>query len=470
MDKVRLKRNAFIFEMLIGFLVINFINYLVFPYDLGFKQFLLHPYWIMILLLSCRWGFTAGTLSGLVASAHYIFFTLQGIPSRSQLEQWIELQGLTYPIAFTLVGIILGNIRQRQITLETQQNHLLAQQEKEIKNFKKQIELTETSKRVLETRIVGQTTTVKTLYEAARKLETLNFENVYRGCLDILSKHFQVHKASVYIREGDYYVLKAAYGWGGGSVVESKILQDKSLMQIAFKENRPITVTDILKRGDSQSYAHFYGEALAMFPIQDEAGQPIGVVNIEKMDFLSLNKSNLQIIGLVVEWVSQALNKIIFLKSMNSQLIYDEEYQIYNYRHFKDVLESEFSRAKRYQLDLTVSLVKLEQFGFLKEQTQKIFSKTVVTLLKKFMTPHDMIFKYRFDGTFVVISPMQTKEQLHKLFNKVITALKNLSIEDFSRITPQVTISSQQIHEDMRDPSEMITPALKECGVGETTH
>ena len=465
MKKLRFKKDAFIFELLIGFLLLDLMNYFLFPYDLGFKETLLHPYWIMILLLSCRWGFIAGILGGAVAAAHYIFFTLHGIPSRSQLEQWIELQGFTYPIAFILVGMILGNIRQRHIVLEAERSRLLAQREKEIKSSKKQIELSETSKRVLETRIVGQTTTVKTLYEAARALETLNFENVYKGCLDILTKHFQVHKASVYIREGDYYVLKAAYGWGEGSAVEGKIHRDKSLMQIVFKENRPITVKDILKKEDSQKYAHLYGQALAMFPIQDEKGRPIGVVNIEKMDFLSLNKSNLQIIGLMVEWVSQALNKILLLKSMDAQLIYDEEYQIYNYHHFKDVLESEFARAKRHGLSLTVSLVKLEQFGFLKEQAQKIFSKMVVTLLKKFMMETGMIFKYRFDGTFVVISPMQTKEGLRKQFNKLTSALKNLSMEEISLTTPQITISSQQIQEDMSDPSEMIAPALKECGV-----
>ncbi len=464
--KTWLKKNVYLTELVWAFFILDVLNYIFLKDDLGFRSWALSPYWVPVLFLSSRYGFFAGILTGLVAMGHTIYFSASGHPSFDNLEQLAEKQELLIPFAFVLTGMVLGRIRQQSVIALRQREETLAGQEKELRKLKEYADYSEKSRRVLEARIVGQMSTMETLYETARKLETLELNDVYKGCLEMLAKHFQVKKSSLYIKEGDYFILKSAYGGNEANHVEGKIHSEKSLMKIVFEQNRPITVRDIINIKDSQKFMDQYGQVLAMFPIRNEGGHTIGVVNVEKMDFLSLNRTNLQMIGRVVEWVSQAMHKHMFLKSLKTQMIYDEDYQIYSYSHFKTVLEEEFIRAKKWDLPLTVSLIKLESFGFLKEETQHLFAKTVVSLLRKFMSPTDTIFKYRFAGMIVLVSPMQSLKEIQGHIKTIEKELASILSEDFSEgFRLKITVSSKELEKEMSNPSELIAPIFQESRV-----
>lgn len=465
MIKDWLKRNVFLTELVWAFVVLDILNFIFLREDMGFRSWALSPYWIPVLFLSSRYGFLAGILTGITAMGHAMYFASGGQVSFDNFEQLAEKQELIIPFAFVLTGMVLGRIRQQVVIGLRQKEEALAAQNKELRKLKEYAEYSEKSRHVLEARIVGQMSTMETLYETARKLETLELNDAYKGCLEMLAKHFQVKKSSLYIKEGDYLILKAAYGWSERGVVEGKIHPEKSLMKIVFEENRPITVRDIISNKNSQAFVDQYGQVLAMFPIRSEGDHTIGVVNVEKMDFLSLNRTNLQMISRVVEWVSQAMHKHMFLKSLKAQIIYDEEYHIYTYDHFKTVLEEEFIRARQWDSPLTVSLIKLERFGFLKEETQHIFGKAVVNLLKKFMASTDMIFKYRFAGMLILVSPMQKLKSVQANLKLVENALAEISPEDFpDGFKLKVTATFQELTKDTGNPAELI-PAFKEARV-----
>ena len=458
-----MKKRTYLIEILIAFIIYQCINFLFFPDDPGFLRSRIHPYWIVILLIACRYGFVPGISAGIISSAYMLVFIFGGIPTRSALEQLIESGGFILPLAFMLVGMFLGDIRQKYIDKETRCSIESDEKDQTILALNENKDAIEKARRLLEARIVGETTTIKTLHSAASKLDTLQASSIYSGCLQILSEHFQVEKASVYLQEGPYYVLKASSGYSEAEVVEGKISVEKSIMSIAFEQNKTVTVKDILLHRDSNKYITQYGQVMAMIPIRDKDKRPLGVVNIEKIDFLYFNMTNIQMMELVVDWVSRALyNKQLYESAVN-QMIWDAELGIYSYNHFYAVLESEFIRAKEYGLGLTVSLLKIDKFGFYEMHAQRLISKAVVATIKRFISRTDMLFRFRYDGTFAIISPIKDKQSLASVADAIRGELRqgpDTLIRDINLL-----MASEDMHTKSDRPEGLLAPLIKELNM-----
>ncbi|MBL7158090.1 MAG: GAF domain-containing protein [Candidatus Omnitrophica bacterium] len=435
-----MKKNKFIIEIAVIFIIYNCLNFIFFPDDPGFVRFKLHPYWIAVLLISARYGLYPGITVGFVACFQFLVFSLGGMPTRAIIEQMAENGSFVVPLAFVLVGAFLGNIRQKYINMDKEKSAALSNKIESLDGLNQRYEALEKAKKVLEARIVGETTTVKTLYKAAEKLDAMDAKSIYQGGLDILAGHFQVKKASVHIREGGYYVLKSYMGWTEKEAVEGKVSEEQSLMDLVFEKNGVVTVQDILKEKASHRYISQYGQVLAMFPLRDEKNHPIGVLNIEEMDFLSFTRPNLELIELVVNWVSRALCNKKLYDVATSESINDKELGVYSFHYFGSVLENEFIRATDYKLPLAVSLVKLDRYGFFGEEKQKLLNEAVIALLRRYLPVTDMVFKYKYDGMFALISPMSSEKLVMKKIADVEKGISGI-VPEAQKERPVVQLS-----------------------------
>jgi GGDEF domain-containing protein len=229
-------------------------------------------------------------------------------------------------------------------------------------------------------------------------------------------------------------------------------------MDIVFEEKRMITVRDILSRPDSNRYAAHYGEALAMMPLKNQEERVQGVINIEKMDFFAFNRVNLEMIELAVDWVSRAIAEIQLFHRTRAQLIRDEEYGIYTFAYFEKSLNEEFERARKFQLHFSVGVLKLERYGFLAPESQKLMGKSLVAFLKRHLSETDRLFHYRFDGTFAVLAPMRTAEELEVLLEKALPEIEKLS--------GHLTCKTNEYHGQVNEPAQLLAPVLRECRLG----
>ena len=428
----------------------------------------LHPYWIAILLISCRYGFIPGIAVSIVASAHVILFILQKFPTRTGLEMMIEAGNFLLPAAFVIIGSLLGGIRQKYKDSQAQKEREMDRLQEDLRGANEQLQASEKARRILESRIVGETSTVKTLYVAAKKLETLNDQSIYSGCLDLLGEYFQVSKASLYIKSGDYFILKASRGLSQAEIVEGKAIEKNSIMALVLKQNSPVTVRDILQYKDSQDYIAQYGKVLAMFPLKDENGQTRGVVNIEKIDFLQLNKTNLELMELIVDWAGRALSNKQICDIALEKKFWDEEYDLYSFGYLSFALERELARAREFNTPLTLSLLKLEGFGFFHKATQDLLSRTVISLMKHNFAATDMFFRHRIDGVFVLISPQHPKNNVLANFEKLSQELKNrvLTQNCPPGMECNLNIYPVENNREIKGSGQFLELAEKSCGIG----
>jgi len=458
-----MKKYIYIFEVILAFVVYDCLNYLFFPNDLGFLKASLHPYWIVVIFIPTRYGFAPGILTGILALAHNLYFTFGYMPTRLDIEKMIEADGLVLPIAFVLMSLFLGGIRQKYKNSEAEKTEAFNNIEKALDAMKQKADTDEKARKLLESRIVGETKTVKTLYETARRFNDLEVENIYQGCLEILREYLNVEKSSLYIKEGGHLVLKASYGWKEGEGVEGRISLDKSMMKIAFDEKKFITVKDILHRRDSSQYADQHGQALAMIPVMGKEGIVKGIVNIEKIDFLLFNAPNLELMQMIVEWASTAIdNKVIYEKT-KLKLIFDEKNYCYSYSFFEVILEKEFEKFRRFHLPLTLSFIKINQFGFFDDTVQRLLIRTILAYLNKSMSAVDMIFHFKFDGTFAVISPLKSDADVEKDFVHFHELIQDFQSNQMREAKLDVMTSHTKLEDQWAKKEDFVNQGFATC-------
>jgi len=461
-----MKKHIYLLEIFLAFFLYNCINYAFFPEAMGYLTAPLHPYWIVVLFIPARYGLIPGFTAGLVSTLHLLYFTFEGMPTRLQLEQYAESQGLALPLAFLFISLFLGVIRQKYKNSEEEKNTSLEENKVFFNEMKTKLSIEEKARNLLESRIIGETTTIKTLYEVSKKFEDMDAASIYNGCLEILSIYLKVEKSSLYIKENEFLLLKASYGWSQGDTVEGKILIHESIMNIAIKENKLITVKDILKRPDTQRYESQYGQVLAMLPMRDSNNNAIGVINIEKIDFLQFNKANLELMELIVDWTSQALNNKQNLEKLQSKLIFDETEGVYSYNYFRHSIEREWLKVKKYNIALGVSFIKLDKFGFLEENAKRLLALSALAYLKKSLSKTDLIFRYKYEGTYAVISPLknidETNEDLKRFKISLMDSIqtKNTKIE-----LPNILVSSSSLTQSDENIVSIINKNLEECRI-----
>jgi len=459
---IRSKKASPYVELVIAFVLIDLINFLFFRSNPCFLNLTPHPYWLIILLIASRYGFMPGFLSGVIAAFHFLGVQFDHFPTKTDLEYFIEIHGFILPSAFVFVGMVLGEMREKQLMEISGVKEDLSKKNATVKNLEEQIEATEKARRNLENRIVGETTTVKTLYETAKHFESLKEEEIYTGCLEMLVKHLQVEKVSLYTIEGDHFVLKSAQGWGKEEMVEGKIPLAGSLLGLVVQEQRLLTVKDILQMSGSGRYSAQYGNTLALVPIRLEDGKPFGVVNIEKMDFLALNKTNLQLIELVVNWAGKAIEQIWNYNAIQKRNIWNDDYQVYTHSFFEHMLPMEFNRAKTFQVPMSLGLLKVDQFGFLNEQSQVLVSKSLLSVIKKCCDQTDYAFQYKFRGVFLVIFPMKTRLAAEKSITNIKKEFSDIS-KNIQNASPLKLIASlEDIKQETQQYNELLNSVLQQ--------
>jgi len=415
-----LRAHAWLPETLLLFAAIDAVNRFVFAQDPGFLMFPLHPYWIPVLLMAARYGLGAGLFAGTAALAHALWFIFEKVPARSDLERVIEAEGLLVPVAFVVIGAVLGGLRQDAIRKEQE----LCRSREELRGSAGQLEsglaASEKARRILESRIVGESKTLRTLYEAARQLEGGRRSCIYEGCLRILREYFRIERAVVYTAEGGDLIFRAGLGIEEKRRAEGRIALKESFVQFVFSQNRALHVRDLLRIPEADRLIKKNeGQPLALFPMRKDGGGIFGAVCIEKMDFVAFTPANLELIRLVVDWTSRAVCDVESVERLRSRLIMDEGDEVYNFRYFGECLEAEVRRAGRFALGMGALAVKIEGFAFFPQKTQVLLKETLVAVMRRTLADTDMLFTHRFEGIYMAICPMRDADELEGLLVRI---------------------------------------------------
>ncbi|MEO0161179.1 MAG: sensor domain-containing diguanylate cyclase [candidate division WOR-3 bacterium] len=156
-----------------------------------------------------------------------------------------------------------------------------------------------------------------------------------------------------------------------------------------------------------------------------------GVIGVNREQHLDEREKN--ILGVVTRIASTALQNTLSFAIMRDLASIDPLTKLYNIGFFRDKLTEELNRAKRFQHNLSVAIIDLDNFKYFNDtfghQAGDQLLIRIAQIFSKFFRDTDLIARYGGDE-FIVLLPETRKEEAAKM---VANLLNNFRMYDFAQ-------------------------------------
>lgn len=441
-----MKKFSYFFEAPLFYLLLYGINRVFLPDQPGFYGVSPHPYWAGVLLFSFRYGAGGGFTSGVVSAAALI------APMWFFGERYLFEDASFYvePGTFVIVGALVGyGIQRYRDRIEDAAREKMALKVRE-RALQDEIATRTEIISELEKRIVTRMSTIVTLYEGARKLETVRLGELYPAILSFVAKVLEAEEAALYVKDGGVFTLKDSYGWSDAKRWPESFVPGEGVAGGAALTSKIVTVRDFLQDASTAR------DALMAGPIKTgEGGDVAAVLCIQKMPFLNFNSASINLFAFLLGWANRSAARASYVTGLKAHEIVDPDYGVYSASYFRLRLEEELQRSKTYYLPLSVGLVGMEGArGMENERRKKIFS-AVGQLLRETCRLMDVVAVIPEDDLpFAVLFLTASKAQAEGMKTKILEAYSRLGFPaslkmrvGIASFTPQTRDAEQILKE-----------------------
>ncbi len=394
-----------IYECVLGLLILIAINKYFFPENPAFVSCHPHPYLFLILLIACRYGARSGVFTALLATAILWFWAS---PSAS-LKVWEKLDvTIVHGLIFFLTGGFFGHLRSTHIQREENLCLQVEKNEKRADELTKRNNTLQSFSNELESRILTDINSFTALYHISKNLERLDVSEICKNVPDIIARHLAAEQCSIYLFEDNVLRLSGSYGWQDTLNFRKTIPLDNSMIGLACSKKISLSVRDFL---DSPEEISFMGESIMCAPLISTNGTLLGAINIESMPFLNSTHASMSIFKVLSEWISQALDNAMYFELVKSHSIEDELLEIYNRKYLNQRLSEEFARSKIYYLPLSLALIKIIPFESQNHRSRLEEIKVAVAYLRTQCRNIDILTRYTEEIQLAILMTTTSDEE-----------------------------------------------------------
>ncbi len=414
------RKYYFIFETLIGMAILLAIDIAFLKNSSVYQNIHPHPYWIVILLIACRYGTVQGALAGGLTAIVYIAISAK--TGEINFSHDVFPRGVfKYPFLFILVGGILGEIRsiykKKYLKLEKKHNELQG----DLQNLELLHWALTDSKKELEKRIAYQSGTMLNLLERLNTMETLELDRLYPQCLELLEEHLNVTCSSIYLIKNNSLKLFTRRGKIEQSKLPAEIELTHGMMGEVVTNKKAITINQT--NFDDQMAKFQKLDLMMCAPIKRKDGAVLGVINVERIPFFDFTTNSVQIFETFCHWISNIVDKAVQFNHLKDRNIADEITGAYNHLYFQKRLSYEVARAKRFNTSLTLVLLQVSKFIEMDDGERKNVRVVLNGIFKNVLRQTDIIAKYNSDDTFAIILPCQASVNVEKMMARLMVKI-----------------------------------------------
>lgn len=401
-------------EAFLGVVVVTVAG-LAIPGQWGLLHLQPHPLWIVVLAIAIRYGVPAGYAGGALAALSYgVLFWLR---PEARLEpvapydlldpllliarlQPLAAHDLIQPFLLFAGGAIVSEVRSAQWQRQAGAEDRYSQASAELKALTERHRVTVAVKAQLETEIARHSTSVASLYEIAKKLQTRRVREVYPAILDIVENLVEAQACALYLpRDGQLHLHD---GRPETWLSRPQTLNpDAGLIGRAIREDQVVTIRDRLL--ESGQVALGREPVLMAGPLRGLHGELAGIVVVERIAFLKFTPSRIRLFGLILEWASAALQNALLFEARRHRSIEDELAGAYTAGHAMKCLGEDIVAARRYQLPLSIVVV----------QASGKTLPEIVAALRPCLRQVDFIGRHPEPDKLLIVLPMTRLEGAH---------------------------------------------------------
>jgi hypothetical protein len=327
------------FLEIFGFLaVITTVNLIWARDNMGFVGVSPHPYWIVIIAVTLKYELRQAMDAVIVSSLMYFLMTIlfHGV----QPSQFLEFQFFKPIILFIVLGVFGGQVRtgqnQKLRALQEEKEKL----EKKYANLRKQTDELAKIKDELSQRIVGQSSTVSTVYELAKQMNILDIDSLIPSGLDFIVQIVGAQKCSFYQLEDAELKLVEKVGWTTDDERKYQNNSHDELVRQALENQRVVALTEAFEQQLEDAPEKVEANVVMSAPIFVGAvKKPYGVVNIESIPFLKFNPDSIKLFSLISDWISHTLTLAFEIEGFGKLADKSEEFEQYIKENFRGVFD-----------------------------------------------------------------------------------------------------------------------------------
>jgi GAF domain-containing protein len=450
-------QSGLLVEVLLGFALISAVNIIWFRSNLGFLGVSPHPYWIVVLLLSTRYGFLAGIFCGMLAASVCLALTVLGRQGTTLFELFRMLLG--EPLLFILVGAVLGEITQ---SVRSRYEALLAEHEELAATFaqlKDRYDALIKAKQEVDTRILSQEQTLTTMHETAHALRSLSEEQIYPAALEMVAKFLGAEACSIYVFDAGRLRLKGSLGEAGDFERPADRLPDDGFSGRAFTSGKVISVNVALEMYEKGELPD--ADVLISAPLLTSSRKPLGVVNIERLPFLKFNSQTIRMAEVFAGWCADALENALLYTDTKSKTITDDITGAYTIGYLHARLTEECARARRYKTELSFIVLDILGYSDYAEAQQREILTSLSNALKQLLRNIDLLFSGDEPGRYYILMPNTPLAGAKIVGGKIVHLVENLGGGEVSSDGGLlVAIGVSAFGEETMTPEAVIEAAL----------
>lgn len=413
-------KKSYLYEIPIFYVILALINYYFFLSSPAFFRTSFNPAWIGILLFAFRYGLFAAALSGISSAVYYLAF-IWFFGERYYFE---DTSFYFLPSLFIVVGTSLGigiyrfqvkivDLSQKLDTL-IENNRIISEEASTYQSINK----------VLEKKVVTQMSTMATVYQGAQKLESTDFEDLYKATLNFFSRMMQAEQAAVYVLKNNQWILFEHKGWSKDDEWPHSFDLNEGLLGLCYSKKSIATIKELITDlTDLKQIQNTKSQTTHLIAAPLKIGNTDkikAIYTIQKLDLIYMNSATINTLQFLVEWVARSIDKAEQYHTIRSFEIFDPDLNIFSFKYFSSRLKQEFYKSKNYYLPLSLCLFRVAGLEKQKKEHKKKILMLVSQLIIKFCSDSDIVAHYNketihFACLFSTSSPEKSEALLQNI-------------------------------------------------------
>jgi polysaccharide biosynthesis protein PelD len=442
-------------EMAIGLAVLVIINLLFFRDDSwGFFEANPHPFWFVVIPIAARYGAAPGYAVGGLAALLYMLLLITQPRSIFAVDIF-STQAILPPVLFLVAGAALGELRESQKRsqkdLATRYDGMEADLEDVAQRYLAAVEIN----REMQRRIVSQTATVTTLYQAAKALDQLEIEQLCPAILELVATFVEADACALYLRQDGKFVLKEARPEHADFQRPRELDTQRGIPAIVLSEQRTVTIRDVFTAASPTQIAR--EPLLIATPLIGQNHEVIGILTVERMPFLRLTPSAVKLFSLLGDWASSAFQTALQFQETRDRNIVDELTGAYSASYINKRLSEELARARMYKLPLSVLAIRIDRHAAIPPVKLPSVLQALSVVFRRYIREIDVLGKSATDDGFVVLLPQLTAEESQAVGERISREVEAFAFQPFdTEQTLSVSVAVASLGPDIARPEDMI--------------
>lgn len=412
------------FEAVLALFVLSLVDRFAFADSHTFREFAFNPLWIPIFFIAGRYGTAPAVFTGFICAGYYFYFGM--IESFFYGEFSLTVNDRIQMFAMIFFAALLGQMYDRVLNAHWRLQTDHEDMKDQFSNLLTHHWALQKANIELEKRIVRRQTTMKSLYDIARNLESLEEKALYRGVIDILVRFIRAQKCCFFVAAKNGKIsLVESHGY---SEVEAAGLADKKALNRLFLSAMVSQSAISFRDGFDEEFEREPAERclMAVSLRHTETKRLLGILTVDEAPLLSFNSGNLRILNIVADWAAKAMINSYLVADLKEKEIADDKAGTYSFRFFNTRLAEEASRFMRHNTHFSIAVLRINKFDQIKEHSLELLYDSLKKIFASSIRFHDLICRYRCDDMFAILFPLSDESEgtfhLKRLLNNISMA------------------------------------------------